>query len=127
MRATYAACILACLLSASPATGATLLSSFITLPWTASTFAVCSVTNASAKKTIDVEVDMLDENGGVKSSTVLTIPPLATRVLSDDTPGAFTTISCACRFTLAGGRNGVRAYGAIQDVIVGTLTLSEAH
>jgi hypothetical protein len=70
---------------------------------------------------------MLDENGGVKQSTVLTIPPLATRALSDDTPGAFTTISCACRFTLPGGRNGVRAYGAIQDVTAGTLVFSEAR
>lgn len=127
MRATPAAWILASLLFASPATGATLLSSFITLPWTASTFAVCSVTNASAKKTIDVEVDMLDGDGGVTKSSVLTIPPLATRVLSDDTPGAFSTIYCACRFRLPGGRNSVRAYGAIQDVIAGTLVLSEAR
>jgi hypothetical protein len=104
-----------------------LLSSFVALPWTASTFAVCSVTNASAKKTIDVAVEMLDDDGSVKKSSVLTVPPLATRALSDDTPGAFTTISCACRFTVPGSRNGVRAYGAIQDVTAGTLILSEAR
>jgi hypothetical protein len=70
---------------------------------------------------------MLDDDGGVKKSTVLTVPPLATRALSDDTPGAFSTISCACRFTLPGGRSSVRAYGAIQDVTAGTLFLSEAR
>jgi hypothetical protein len=116
-----------CLVCASPAAGATLLSSFVVLPWTSSTSAVCSVTDASAKKTIDVAVEMLDDDDGVKKSGVLTLPPLATRVLSDDTPGGFTTISCASRFTVPGGRTSVRAYGAIHDVTVGTLFLSEAR
>jgi hypothetical protein len=122
-----AACVLALLAPASPAAGATLLTGFLVLPWTSGTFVVCSATNASAKKTLSVLVELLDDDGGVSKSATLALPPLGTRVLSDDTIGPFTTIAGACRFSLPGGRNKVRAYAAIQDVTLGTLFISEAR
>jgi hypothetical protein len=64
----------------------------------------CLVTNVSTR-TLDVQIDVLDFNGGRTGHAGFTVPPLETRAA----PGHGASGDRFCQITVDGGRNTIRA------------------
>ena len=88
----------------------------------ASPFIGCSVTNVS-NGPLDVTVEIFDGDGGPLSKQIITIPPLATRVVTNPgsiTTSVSTTSTSICRFSFKGPRGNVRAHACKADFLEGT-------
>lgn len=82
----------------------------------------CNVTNPSDKKTVEVDVELVDDDGVSVASTTMTVPPRATEVLADPRPSTFRGSSC--RFSFGGSRRKVIGYLSVYDgdLVIGHTT-----